>query len=87
MQRLAEQSAPTVEWLVDCVGARLSLMTAYKHIGPYASSGCTRRSRGVARISSTTCWRALPEARIPLAVGNGADQLIVAGNAVRRRRA
>lgn len=31
--RLAQLSAPTVEWLVDRVGCRLALVTAYKHIG------------------------------------------------------
>src|SRR3954470_14214801 len=33
VERLAGVSAETVEWLVDVVGARLALITAYKHIG------------------------------------------------------
>jgi fumarate reductase flavoprotein subunit len=79
--RLAEQSAPTVEWLVDCVGARLTLVTAYKHVGHSVQrlhAPISRRGQdlvddllaGVARRS------------IPLALGNGVDQLISADNAV-----
>src|SRR6478672_2941071 len=33
VRRLCEVSAQTVEWLVDTVGARMQLITAYKHIG------------------------------------------------------
>ena len=33
VQRMAEISAETVEWLVDTVGAKIVLITAYKHIG------------------------------------------------------
>src|SRR4051812_40180464 len=33
MRRLARDSAGLVEWLVDTVGARLALITDYKHIG------------------------------------------------------
>jgi len=81
VQHLAEQSAPTVEWLVDCVGARLSLVTAYKHVG-----------HSVLRLHAPTSRRGqdlvddllagVARRAIPLAVGNGADQLIAAGNAV-----
>jgi flavocytochrome c len=79
--RLAEQSAPTVEWLVDCVGARLSLVTAYKHVGhsvPRLHAPTSRRGQdlvddllaGVARRG------------IPVAVGNGVDELICHGGGV-----
>ncbi len=81
MRRLAEQSAPTVEWLVDTVGARLSLVTAYKHVG-----------HSVARLHAPVSRRgqdlvddllAAVEARgIPLAVGQGAQRLIVENGAV-----
>ena len=81
MRRLAEQSAPTVEWLVDAVGARLSLVTAYKHVG-----------HSVARLHAPVSRRgqdlvddllAAVEARgIPLAVGQGAHRLIVEDGAV-----
>lgn len=33
LAHLARESAPTVEWLIDHVGCRLKLVTAYKHIG------------------------------------------------------
>jgi len=33
LHRLVETSADTVEWLVDSVGARMTLVTAYKHVG------------------------------------------------------
>ena len=33
VQRMAEVSAETVEWLIDTVKARMVLITAYKHIG------------------------------------------------------
>jgi len=81
VQHLAEQSAPTVEWLVDCVGARLSLVTAYKHVG-----------HSVQRLHAPTSRRGqdlvddllagVARRGIPLAVGNGVDQLIAADNAV-----
>jgi fumarate reductase flavoprotein subunit len=81
VRHLAEQSAPTVEWLVDCVGARLSLVTAYKHVG-----------HSVQRLHAPTSRRgqdlvddllaAVARRAIPLALGNGVDQLIAAGNAV-----
>ncbi len=81
MRRLAEQSAPTVEWLVDAVGARLSLVTAYKHVG-----------HSVARLHAPVSRRgqdlvddllAAVEARgIPLAVGQGAQRLIVENSVV-----
>ena len=79
--RLAEQSAPTVEWLVDAVGARLSLVTAYKHVG-----------HSVARLHAPVSRRGLDlvddllagvsRRAIPLAVGNGVDRLIVKDGAV-----
>jgi len=81
VQRLAEQSAPTVEWLVDCVGARLALVTAYKHVGHSVQrlhAPSSRRGQDlVDDLLAGVARRA-----IPLAVGNGADQLIVAGKAV-----
>ena len=33
VRRMAEVSAATVEWLIDDLGARMQLITAYKHIG------------------------------------------------------
>jgi fumarate reductase flavoprotein subunit len=33
MRMLAHESAPLVEWLVDAVGARMSIITDYCHVG------------------------------------------------------
>lgn len=81
VQRLAEQSAPTVEWLVDSVGIRLSLVTAYKHVGHSVArlhAPVSRRGQDlVDDLLAGVAGRA-----IPLAVGNGVDHLIVRGGAV-----
>ncbi|HEU0060478.1 MAG TPA: FAD-dependent oxidoreductase, partial [Hyphomicrobiaceae bacterium] len=79
--RLAEQSAPTVEWLVDCVGARLTLVTAYKHVGhSVARLHAPASRRGQDLVDDLLA--AVARRAIPLALGNGADELIAAGNAV-----
>jgi fumarate reductase flavoprotein subunit len=76
MQRMAEVSAQIVEWLIDDVGAKMQLITAYKHIGhsvPRLHAPASRRGADlVADLLSAT------EARgVPVAVGNSAQQLIV----------
>jgi fumarate reductase flavoprotein subunit len=79
--RLAEQSAPTVEWLVDCVGARLSLVTAYKHVGhsvPRLHAPTSRRGQDL--VDDLLAGVARRE--IPLALGNGVDELISKRGAV-----
>src|SRR5262245_66462722 len=70
-----------LEWLVDCVGARLSLVTAYKHVG-----------HSVQRLQAPTSRRGqdlvddllagVARRAIPLAVGNAVDQLIGGGHSV-----
>lgn len=81
LRRLVETSAATVEWLVDAVGARMVLVTAYKHVG-----------HSVARLHAPASRRgqdlvddllAAVQARgIPLAVGNGARALVTDAGAV-----
>lgn len=81
VQRMAEVSAETVEWLVDTVGARLVLITAYKHIG-----------HSIQRLHAPTSRRgqdlvddllaAIERRGIPLAVGNAVQDLIVEDGAV-----
>ena len=81
VERLAEQSAATVEWLVDAVGARLSLITAYKHVGHSVQrlhAPVSRRGQDLV----DDLLAAVARRGIPLAVGNGADQLLAAGGAV-----
>src|SRR5262245_65494562 len=70
-----------VEWLVDCVGARLTLVTAYKHVGhsvPRLHAPASRRGQDLV----DDLLAAVARRAIPLALGNAADALIVADNAV-----
>lgn len=76
LQRMVEVSAETVEWLVDTVGARLQLVTAYKHIGhsvPRLHAPVSRRGQDL-----VDDLLAATESRgVPLAVGNGVRRLVV----------
>src|SRR5215475_4358961 len=75
VRRLVETSAATVEWLVDCVGARMTLVTAYKHVGhslPRLHAPASRRGRDLV----DDLLAAAEQRGIPLAVGNGARELI-----------
>lgn len=76
VRHLCEQSAPTVEWLVDAVGARLSLITAYKHVGhsvPRLHAPVSRRGQDLV----DDLLAAIAQRGIPLAVGNSVQSLIV----------
>lgn len=81
VHRLAGVSAETVEWLVDEVGARIKLVTSYKHIGhsvPRLHAPVSRRGQDL--VDDLV---AAVEARdIPIAVGNSAADLIVEDGAV-----
>src|SRR6516165_9780555 len=71
VRRLAATSAETVEWLVDAVGARLALVTAYKHVGhsvPRLHAPASRRGRDLV----DDLLAGVEKRGIPLAVGNGA---------------
>jgi fumarate reductase flavoprotein subunit len=81
LRRMAEVSAPTVEWLVDTVGARLKLITAYKHIGHTVQrlhAPVSRRGQDLV----DDLLAAVAARDIPLAVGNAAQELIVRDGAV-----
>jgi fumarate reductase flavoprotein subunit len=81
VHRLAATSAETVEWLVDAVGARLTLVTAYKHVGhsvPRLHAPVSRRGKDLVDDLLT----ALAKRSVPLALGNGARDLIVDANGV-----
>jgi fumarate reductase flavoprotein subunit len=81
VHRLAATSAETVEWLVDAVGARLTLVTAYKHVGhsvPRLHAPVSRRGKDLVDDLLT----ALAKRSIPLALGNSARDLIVDANGV-----
>lgn len=76
VRRMAEVSAETVEWLVDTVGARLKLVTAYKHIGhsvPRLHAPVSRRGQDLV----DDLLAAVARREIPLAVGNPISELIV----------
>ena len=76
VHRLAGVSAETVEWLVDEVGARIALVTAYKHIGhsvPRLHAPVSRRGQDLV----DDLVSAVERRDIPIAVGNNAVGLIV----------
>ena len=81
VRRLTKVSAETVEWLVDQVGARLSLVTAYKHIGhsvPRLHAPVSRRGQDLV----DDLLRAAETRGIPIAVGNAVSGLLRDGRAV-----
>ena len=76
LARMAEVSAPTVEWLVDTVGARMALITAYKHIGHSERrlhAPTSRRGQDLV----DDLLAAVETRDIPLAVGNAVEELLV----------
>ena len=81
VRHLCVQSAPTVEWLVDAVGARLSLITAYKHVGhsvPRLHAPVSRRGQDLV----DDLLAAVAKRGIPLAVGNAVQNLLVENGVV-----
>ena len=81
LARLAHLSAPTVEWLIDHVGCRLKLVTAYKHIGhsvPRLHAPVSRRGQDLV----DDLLAAVEHRGIPLATGNKVARLLTHGDAV-----
>ncbi len=75
VRRLAELSAPTVEWLIDDLGCRMQLVTAYKHIGhsvPRLHAPVSRRGRDLV----DDLLAAVEKRGIPLAIGNAVTELL-----------
>src|SRR3569832_1259516 len=75
VRRLAATSAQTVEWLADAVGARIVLITAYKHVGhsvPRLHAPVSRRGQDLV----DDLLAAADRRGIPLAVGNGVRELV-----------
>ena len=75
VRRMAEVSAATVEWLIDGLGARMQLITAYKHIGhsvPRLHAPVSRRGQDL--VDDLLSF--VEKRDIPLAVGNGAKALL-----------
>ncbi|MGB8082980.1 MAG: FAD-dependent oxidoreductase [Pseudolabrys sp.] len=79
LRSLVATSAETVEWLVDFVGVRMVLVTAYKHVGhsvPRLHAPVSRRGQDLV----DDLLAAVEKRGIPLAVGNGATALVSDGN-------
>src|SRR3569832_1944025 len=79
VRRLAATSAQTVEWLADAVGARIVLITAYKHVGhsvPRLHAPVSRRGQDLV----DDLLAAVEKRGIPLAVGNSVRDLISDSN-------
>jgi fumarate reductase flavoprotein subunit len=73
---MAEQSAPLCEWLIDELGARMELITAYKHVGHTVERLHAPRSRrGQDLVADLLGF--VSDRNIPLAVGNPVDDQIV----------
>ena len=76
LRRICEVSAQTVEWLADAVPARMFLITAYKHIGHGVERLHAPRSRrGQDLVDDLLAG--VERRGIPLAVGNGVEDLIM----------
>lgn len=76
VRRMTQVSAETVEWLIDEVGCRMELVTAYKHIGHSTNRLHAPKSRrGQDFVDDLLA--AVEKRDIPLAVGNSARSLIV----------
>ena len=78
---MAEQSAPLCEWLIDALGARMELITAYKHVGHTVERLHAPRSRrGQDLVDDLLGF--VRDRDIPLAVGNGVTDLVARDDAV-----
>lgn len=79
MRRLARDSAALVEWLVDAVGARLAIITDYKHVGhsvPRLHAPVSRRGQDLLDDLVAAAERR----GIVLACGNGVRELVTASD-------
>ena len=81
LEMVARECAPVCEWLIDDLGARMELITAYKHIGHTVERLHAPKSRrGQDLVDDLLSF--VDQRGIPLAVGNAADDLIVEDGAV-----
>jgi fumarate reductase flavoprotein subunit len=73
---MSKQSAPLCEWLIDQLGARMELITAYKHVGHTVERLHAPRSRrGQDLVDDLLGF--VSDRGIPLAVGNPVNDLVV----------
>ena len=80
-RRMAEESAPLCEWLSDGLGARMELITAYRHVGHSVERLHAPRSRRGQDLVDDLL-RFVADRGIALAVGNPVEDLVVEDGAV-----
>ncbi|MEM1431340.1 MAG: FAD-binding protein [Pseudomonadota bacterium] len=81
LEIVARECGPLCEWLVDALGVRMALITAYRHIG----HGVERLHAPPSRRGQDLVddlLRCVAAREIPLAVGQRAERLLVSGGAV-----
>ena len=78
---IARECGPLCEWLIDDLGARMELITAYRHIGHSVERLHAPRSRRGQDLVDDLL-RVVAERGIPLAPGNAAQSLIAQDGAV-----
>lgn len=81
-QVVARECAPLCEWLIDDLGARMELITAYRHIGHSVERLHAPKSRRGQDLVDDLL-RFVDDRDIPLAIGNAAESLIVEDGAVK----
>jgi len=75
-QMIAAECGPLCEWLIDDMGARMELITAYRHIGHSVERLHAPRSRRGQDLVDDLL-RFVADRDIPIAVGNKAERLLV----------
>jgi len=81
LELVAQECGPLCEWLVDDLGVRMQLITAYRHIGHSVERLHAPRSRRGQDLVDDLL-RCVAAREIPLAVGQRAEALLVEDGAV-----
>ncbi len=79
---VARECGPLCEWLIDDLGARMELITAYRHIGHSVERLHAPKSRRGQDLVDDLL-RFVADRGIPIAIGNDATALIVENGEVR----
>lgn len=85
VDRLADISAPMVEWLADTIGLPIELIGAYRHVGHSVNRLHAVPSRRGADLMQGL-WQAAEERGIPVALATPATALLVEDGVVRGAR-
>lgn len=78
---IAHECAPLCEWLIEDLGARMELITAYRHIGHSVERLHAPRSRRGGDLVDDLL-RMVDDRGIPLALGNPVDDLTLGADGV-----